>query len=97
VYEGTYLSQDLQTAMLKSVLDKLGLTGPDQALPAPVHVQHGVNRNGKKLHYYFNYSASPAHVSYAYAAGASLLENKAVAAGASFTLGPWDVAIVEEN
>ena len=35
-----------------------GSTGPDQQLPAAVHVQHGVNRLGKRLHYYFNYSGA---------------------------------------
>ena len=56
LYEGTYLSDTLQTAVLRSTLEKIGLTGADQQLPAAVHVQHGVNRLGKRLHYYFNYS-----------------------------------------
>jgi beta-galactosidase len=30
LYEGTYLSDKLQTAVLHRTLDKLGLTGPDQ-------------------------------------------------------------------
>src|ERR1039457_3890246 len=62
LYEGTYLSDALQTAVLKAAVEKLGLDGPDQKLPAAIHVQHGVNRLGKKLHYYFNYSSSEAVV-----------------------------------
>jgi beta-galactosidase len=34
LYEGTYLSDKLQTVVLKSALEKAGLTGPDQLLPA---------------------------------------------------------------
>ena len=34
------------------------MTGRDQQLPAAVHVQHGVNRLGKRVHYYFNYSGA---------------------------------------
>ena len=96
LYEGTYLSNELQTAVLRGVLDKLGLTGPDQQLPAAVHVQHGVNRQGKRLHYYFNYSGSEVRVPYAYAPGANLLDGASVPKAAVITLPPWDVAIVEE-
>ncbi len=96
LYEGTYLSDALQTAVLREALTKAGLTGPDQDLPAAVHVQHGVNRLGKRLHYYFNYSASEQKAPYSYGAGANLLNGKPVAKGAALTLAPWDLAIVEE-
>ena len=97
LYEGTYLSDKLQTAVLNSALEKAGLTGPDQQLPPAVHVQHGVNRLGKRLHYYFNYSGTEVKVSYAYSAGTNLLDGKPVARAAQLTLAPWDLAIVEEG
>ncbi len=97
LYEGTYLSDTLQTAVLKGELDKLGLTGPDQQLPEALHVQHGVNRLGKKVHYYFNYSDAELNAGYSYGAGTNLLDGKAVANAQRLTLGPWDLAIVEEN
>lgn len=97
LYEGTYFSDGLQTAVLKSELEKIGLTGPDQDVPAAVHVQHGVNRMGKRLHYYFNYSASPVEVSYPYAAATNLLSGAAVAKGGRIEIGAWDVAILEER
>ncbi len=97
LYEGTYLSDKLQTNLLHDSLDKLGLIGPDQQLPASVHVQHGVNRLGKRLHYYFNYSNTEVKVSYAYLAGINLIGGKPVANGDRLTLAPWDLAIVEEN
>jgi beta-galactosidase len=97
LYEGTYLSNKLQTAVLKSALEKAGLTGPDQQLPPAVHVQHGVNRLGKRLHYYFNYSSAEMKVSYAYGAGTNLLDGKPVSRAAELTLVPWDLAIVEES
>jgi beta-galactosidase len=96
LYEGTYLSNTLQTAILRGVVEKIGLIGTDQQLPAAVHVQHGVNRLGKRLHYYFNYSAVEAKVNYAYAAGTNLLDGKPVAKAAELTLAPWDLAIIEE-
>jgi beta-galactosidase len=51
-YEGTALSDALQSDVLLSVLQLAGLTGPDQTMPAPVRVKHGVNRKGRTLHYY---------------------------------------------
>jgi beta-galactosidase len=97
LYEGTYLSDKLQTAVLKSVLEEVGLTGPDQQLPPAVHAQHGVNRLGKRIHYYFNYSGTEVKVSYAYGAGINLLDSKPIANAAELTLAPWDLAIIEEN
>jgi beta-galactosidase len=97
LYEGTYLSNKLQTVVLKSALEKAGLTGPDQLLPPSVHVQHGVNRLGKRLHYYFNYSSAEVKVSYAYGAGNNLLDGKPVTKATELILAPWDLAIVEES
>jgi beta-galactosidase len=96
VYEGTYLSDTLQAAILRGELEKLGLTGADQQLPAPVHVTHGVNRLGKRLHYYFNYSGNAVEAAYGYGAGTNLLDGKAIAHGSRLALAPWDLAIIEE-
>jgi beta-galactosidase len=60
-------------------------------------VQHGVNRLGKRLHYYFNYGSAEVELSYTYAAGTNLLDGKSVGKSASLTLAPWDLAIVEEQ
>ena len=97
LYEGTFLSNGLQTAVLKDELGKIGLLGEDQKVPAEVHVQHGVNRLGKRLHYYFNYSGKSVEVSYPYVEGTNLLDGKAVAKAGTMTIGPWDLAIVEER
>jgi beta-galactosidase len=97
LYEGTYLSGALQTAMLKRVLDEAGLTSGDRQLPPHVHAQHGINRMGKRVHYYFNYSADPIKFSYAYGDGINLLNGKAAGHGQEIELGGWDLAIVEEH
>jgi beta-galactosidase len=97
LYEGTYFSDELQTAVLKRAVDEAGLTSPDQQLPPRLHVQHGVNRMGKRVHYYFNYSAGPLKFSYGYGDGSNLLDGKAAAHGQEIELGAWDLAIVEER
>jgi beta-galactosidase len=97
LYEGTYLSNALQTAVLKRAVEEAGLANSDQQLPAAVHVQHGVNRMGKRIHYYFNYSGGDLTAEYSYGAGKNLLDGKPVTHGQGLTLAPWDLAIVEEN
>jgi len=97
LYEGTFLSNTLQSAVLKRALESAGLAGADQQLPAAVHVTHGVNRMGKRVHYYFNYSGSEVKAGYGFSSGMNLLDGKAVSKSDSLTLPPWDLAIVEEK
>jgi len=97
LYEGTYLSDKLQTAVLRHALEEAGLTGVDQQLPAAVHTQQGFNRFGKRIHYYFDYSGAEASFRYPYADGVDLLTAKPVTKDVEVTLGPWNVAIIEEN
>ena len=96
-YEGTVLSEKLQEQVLLDVLQKAGLTGPDQNLPSAVRVKHGQNRKGKTLHYFLNYSAEAQSFEYAYGPGTDLLTQSIAARGQKTTLQPWDAAIVEEK
>ena len=96
-YEGTVLTPELQRQVLADVLKLAGLSGPDQQVPASVRVKHGVNRGGKTIHYYLNYSGDTQTVKYPYAAGSDLLTRSAVAPSQTITLKPWDLAIVEEK
>ncbi len=97
VYEGTYLSDKLQKAVLQSVLQEKGLVGPDQQLPSHIQARTGVNRFGKTIRYYFNYSGTPATFTYRHKAGTDLLTSRAVKGDETVTVAPWDLVIVEEN
>jgi len=96
-YQGTVLTGALQKALLLDVAKLAGLTGPDQQLPPGVRVKHATTAAGKKVHFYLNYSGSEARLTYGYGGGVDLLSSGAVAANASLTLAPWDLAIVEER
>jgi beta-galactosidase len=97
LYEGTYLSDALQQAVLLDVLRRNGLTGPDQQLPAAVHAVHGTNRHNARIDYYFNYSSNPVTFSWQEPSGTDLLTGHTLAPGESATIGPWDLMIVEEK
>lgn len=74
-----------------------GLTGPDQDLPPGLHVQHGVNDQNRRIHYYLNYSSSPATFTYTYADARDLLTGHIMATGSKQNVGPWGVIIAEED
>jgi beta-galactosidase len=96
-YVGTVLSDQLQEKVLRDALQVAGLTGPDQTLPPSVRVKHGVNRPGKTIHYYLNYSTQAQTFSYPYAAGSDLLTQAVIQHAQQITLKPWDLVIIEEK
>ncbi len=89
-YEGTWLSDTLQKRVLHDVLEQARLTGPDQQLPPPVHVKHGMNDFGKRVHYYLNYSSDLQSFNYPYGGGTELLTGKSIATSERLALQPWD-------
>jgi beta-galactosidase len=97
IYEGTALSDKLQEAIVLDALGGAGLTGTDQQLPSSVRVKHGIGREGRKLHYYLNYSGSAARLAYTYADGADVLTGEPVAHGQQPTVAPWDLLIIKEK
>jgi beta-galactosidase len=97
IYEGTILSEKLQQAVVSVALRDAGLAGPDQQVPSSVRVKHGIGNDGRKLHYYLNYSSSPATVTYTYATGADLLTGQSMEQGKQTTIAPWDLVIVKEK
>jgi len=97
VYEGTYLSDKLQKAVLQSSLQELGMLAPERQLPANVHERSGVNGFGHAVRYYFNYSGTAVNFNYRHQAGVDLLTSRHVKPDEAMSLGPWELAIVEED
>jgi beta-galactosidase len=97
VYEGTVLTDNLQQAIVLDALRSVGLTSSDQRLPPTVRVKHGLSHDGHNLHYYLNYSSSPAEVTYTHTLGTDLLSGQQLAQGQHTTLAPWDLVIVKEK
>lgn len=95
LYEGTYLSDGLQTAILRRSLQEAGIV-TDQSLDAGLHTVNGVNRLSKLLHYYFNYTGVPHTFTYTHGAGTELLSGRHLGTSEKMTLPPWDLAIIEE-
>ncbi len=96
-YEATMVTDALQREIVRDVLKRAGLTGPDQNLPESVKVRHGRTSQGKMLHYYLNFSGAPQAATYTYGDGADLLSGVNVRSGQKIALKPWDVRIVVER
>jgi beta-galactosidase len=96
-YEGTFLTDALQREVVRDVLIRAGLAGPDQGLAGPVKVRHGRNQANRLLHYYLNFSGEEQTVSYPHGDGSDLLTGNVVRRGKALRLGPWDLAIISEQ
>ncbi len=96
-YEGTVVTDALQREIVREVLKRAGLAGPDQNLPPTVKVRRGRNTHGQLLHYYLNFSGEAQSFAYPYGDGSDLLTNTSLRKGQPLKLKPWDLAIVAEQ
>lgn len=97
VYVGCMTSDALLDEILRYTLEKAGLAGTLEQASFPVIVRGGVNRYGRAVRYYLNYSAQEQRIEYAHGAGTELLSETRAAQGKTLVLGPWEVKIVEED
>ncbi len=94
-YEGTYLSDELQQAVIRDVV--AGLIGPDQQAPSTVRIRHARNGRQRLLHFYLNFSGQPQTAAYAYGDGTELLGGRNMRRGDRLALAAWDAAVVREE
>ncbi|MDB5021503.1 MAG: beta-galactosidase [Pedobacter sp.] len=95
-YIGFGTNSALSGKILENALKGAGLWGVDQALQFPLITKTGMNQRGKRIHYYFNYSAAHKTFTYPHAKGKALLSNESLAKQASITLPAWGFQIIEE-
>lgn len=78
-------------------MERAGIKTSDQSIHWPLITKQGINDYGKKVHFYYNYSAKAGFVTYNHADGNELTTQSKVKLGEVVKLAPWDVQIVEEN
>jgi beta-galactosidase len=94
-YEGTVLTNALQEKVVARVLAEAGIV-PAAGLPAPVRLRQAVDRDGRRLSFYLNFSSDEQSFPNPGGGGSELLSGKPVAAGERLTLAAWDLAIISE-
>ena len=96
-YIGCMTSDVITEKVIENAVKSAGLWEADQELKFPLITKSGVNQYGKAIHYYFNYSASPASFNYSYKVGKELLSNTDIPLKKKIDIGAWGVKIVEEK
>ncbi len=96
-YIGCHLSLAGYKAVFAHVLKKTGLWGIEQSAAFPLVIRSGVNENGRKVLFYFNYSGETVEQAYLHRDGTELVSVAAVRAGEVLKLPAWGFAVIEET
>ena len=95
-YEGTLVTDEIQSKILLNKAMEIGLTDQVKQLTYPLVMRYGTNDQGKTIRYYFNYSGTDNSCSYNYDKGIDLLTGKTMQKEDRISLGPWGLLVVEE-
>jgi beta-galactosidase len=96
IYEGCLVSDEIQSKIILNKALEIGITDKENQLAYPLVFKYGTNDQGKTVRYYLNYSNKEQSVTYSYAKGVDLLNNKNLKKGDIFILKPWDLLVVED-
>lgn len=92
-YIGCMTDCDTLQRVLKVMLQQANIEVPDVRFP--VIIRKGVNRQGKTVCYYLNYSGETKEVEYRGNDARELLKDKRIISGEKLTITPWNVHILE--
>lgn len=92
-YLGCYFEPESLDALLAYLLPEMGIPLPE--LRFPLIRRRGVNRDGKQIMYYFNYSGQARKASASHPAAVSLLDGRRLEQDEAVALPPWGAAILE--
>lgn len=92
-YLGCMTDEATLSNILVNALCTAGVETPEAA--SPVIVRKGLNRAGKTVCFYFNYSPEAKTVPYRYETGNDLISGNVVRHGDALDIGPWDLWIIE--
>ena len=96
-YEGTMLTDGLQSSVVRDTLREAGIEFDASAAASTVRIKHGRNQRGRRIHYFLNYSSDAATVNYHYGAAHDLVNDQEIVPGQNLAVGPWDVVIAAET
>ena len=95
VYIGCYFDAGILEKLLSSLMKARGFD--TETLHFPLIRKCGINEDGNRIVYLFNYSDAPASCTYHGTEAQELLSGSAVTDGETLTLAPWDLMIFEES
>jgi len=95
-YIGFMPSEMLVEKIMAAEVKRAGVQPSLPGVRFPLIVKGGFLKNGRRVNYVFNYSATAQAVALP-RGGTELLKSRTIPEGQSIRLAPWDVAIVEER
>jgi len=95
IYCATVPSRDIMQKLIARAAERTKLDIPAIKYSFPTIIRSGVNQNGKKIHYIFNYSAAANSVDMPFK-GIDLLTGKSYSVNDKINLAAWGVAIIKE-
>jgi len=96
-YLGAYPSFPVLQKLIQNVVKTAGLWSTEQKLAFPLIVKKGVNQQGEKIYYIFNYSDQPQEFVYPFDNGVDLLTKKNIQKESKIMLKEWGFLIVDLN
>jgi beta-galactosidase len=97
LYQGSLFSDQIQTKIIEDAVERAGIDNPDFQFSWPLIAKSGLNEDGKKVHFYYNYSSKSINFNYPHSRGLELVNEEEVNSDQSLLLAPWDILIIEEN
>ena len=97
LYVGCMTTESYVKEIMSYVAKQLGMFQNVAKVTFPINIKHGINKRGKRIHYYFNYSDQTRLQKYFYENARELLSDTMVQHGETLTLSPWSVYIYEET
>lgn len=96
-YIGCVTSDSVMVKIVAAAVQEAGLTGPDQQVAFPVITKSGTGKNGKTVHFYFNYSASPRDFLFSQGDARELISDSVIRKNTVVRLQPWGVSILADQ
>lgn len=93
IYIGTLPSTELLQRLLARAADRKNIAAVERNYRFPIVLRSGINQEGKKVHYLFNYSSKTETIEYPYENSYSLLDVQSMKKGERITIEPWGVVI----
>lgn len=96
-YLGCYPEKEVIKEVYRKVFKKAELWSKEQDISFPLITKKGVNKEGKTIRYYFNYSAEKITFNYPHQRGKELLNGKDIKTDSELKLNDWGFVIIEEK
>ncbi|MBO5292452.1 MAG: beta-galactosidase [Lachnospiraceae bacterium] len=96
-YVGCHITPEYTRELMRHIVKEAGIEEAAQQAEFPIVIRSGINMQGRRIHYYFNFSSEERKQEYLHEDGRELLSGSLVEKGGILRLEPWGMAVLEEE